>query len=84
MKVLFQINSIVNTGSTGRIVEKIGQLAINEGWKSYVAYGRKARDSKSELIPIGGKLSIAWHGLITRLFDRHGFASKVATIRLIK
>lgn len=84
MKILFQINSLVNSGSTGRIVEKIGQLAIEQGWKSYIAYGRIARDSKSELIPIGGRLNLGWHGLKTRLFDRHGFGSKKATEQLIE
>jgi putative colanic acid biosynthesis glycosyltransferase len=83
MNKLVQINSVVNTGSTGRIAEEIGQVAINLGWKSYIAYGRKARDSKSELIRIGNDWDIKLHGVKTRLFDEHGFGSKNATEILI-
>ena len=42
---LLQINSVVNSGSTGRIAEEIGQIAIAAGWESYIAYGRHARKS---------------------------------------
>ena len=31
MKKLLQINSVVNSGSTGRIAEEIGQIAIATG-----------------------------------------------------
>ena len=44
MYKLLQINSVVNTGSTGRIAEQLGQYAISQGWESYIAYGREARD----------------------------------------
>lgn len=82
MKVL-QINSTLNTGSTGRIAEDIGCTLIADGHKSFIAYGREARTSTSAVFQIGNKFSILWHVLITRLFDRHGFASKSATKRFI-
>ena len=41
MPKLLQINSVVNTGSTGRIVEQLGQWAMTQGWESYIAYGRE-------------------------------------------
>lgn len=53
MSILLQINTVVNSCSTGRIAEEIGQVAIKNGWKSYIAYGRNTRPSKSELIKIG-------------------------------
>jgi len=84
MKTLLQINSVVNTGSTGKIVEEIGDLAINWGWQSYIAYGRNNRSSNSELIKIGNDLDIRLHGLQTRLFDSHGFGSIKATKFLIE
>ncbi|HHX69334.1 MAG TPA: glycosyltransferase, partial [Gallicola sp.] len=84
MKKLLQINSVVNSGSTGRIAEEIGQTAIAAGWESYIAYGRNDRPSQSELIKIGNDWDIKWHGLQTRLFDRHGLASKKATIELVE
>lgn len=79
MPVLLQINTVANTGSTGRIAEGIGQAAMNAGWRSYIAFGRSANNSQSELIKIGTNWDILNHGLQTRLFDRHGLASKKAT-----
>lgn len=84
MKKLVQINSVINSGSTGRIAEDIGSIAINEGWESIIAFGRNESHSQSKKIKIGNNLDIAWHGLETRVFDRHGLASKRATHQLIK
>lgn len=58
MKKLLQINSVINSGSTGRIAEEIGQTAIAAGWKSFIAYGRNDRPSQSELIKIGNDWDI--------------------------
>ena len=84
MRTLLQINSVVNSGSTGRIAEEIGQTAISQGWESYIAYGRNKRLSQSQLIKIGTDWDIKMHGLQTRLFDRHGLGSKSATQIFIK
>ncbi|CEA15276.1 group 1 glycosyl transferase [Fermentimonas caenicola] len=84
MKTLLQINSVVNSGSTGRIAEEIGQTAIAAGWESYIAYGRNERPSSSKLIKIGNNNDIKLHGLKTRLFDRHGLGSRSATDEFIK
>lgn len=83
MKTLLQINSVVNSGSTGRIAEEIGRTAIANGWQSYIAYGRNERPSKSKLIKIGNKWDVRMHGLQTRIFDNHGLASKNATKKFI-
>ena len=40
MPKILQINVTCNWGSTGRIAEDIGKLAIAEGWESYISYGR--------------------------------------------
>ncbi len=84
MKTLLQINVEVNYGSTGRIAEEIGKLALKQGWASYIAYGRKKRQSASKLIAIGHKWDQLYHLLLTRLLDRHGLASKMATKKLIR
>ncbi|WP_150452013.1 glycosyltransferase [Arenibacter lacus] len=84
MKTLLQINTSVNIGSTGRIAEDIGELAINKNWNSYIAYGKKARSSISNVIKIGKDRDVIMHGIQTRLFDNHGFASKKATLEFIK
>lgn len=84
MKTLLQINTVVNRGSTGRIAEEIGNLAINAGWNSYIAYGRKPGYSKSNLIRIGNVFHCYWHVLKTRLFDKHGLGSKSATMMFVE
>jgi len=84
MKKLLQINSVVNSGSTGRIAEEIAQTAITSDWESFIAYGRNERPSVSNLIRIGNNLDIKMHGLQTRLLDRHGLGSKRSTSEFIQ
>lgn len=81
---LLQLNTTVNSGSTGRITEDIGQVMLANGHESYIAYGRGNRPSQSKLIKVGGQLDVLWHGLKTALFDRHGFGSKRATQDLVR
>lgn len=83
-RILLQINTTANWGSTGKIAEHIGLAALNAGWESYIAYGRFYNASKSKLIKVGSKLTVLLHGLESRLFDHHGLASRIATNRLIK
>lgn len=83
-RVLLQINTVINYASTGRIAEEIGKTAIDNGWESYIAYGRFDRPSKSNKIRIGTKFDVLYHVFKTRLFDKHGLASKKATLKFIK
>lgn len=87
MKTLLQINPVVRTNtSTGRIIQEIGDLAIEHGWNSYIAYsyGRDGyKPCHSKLVPVGNMWSVAVHGVMTRLFDRHGLASEKATTDFI-
>lgn len=88
MKTLLQINPVLRVStSTGRIMQEIGELALQNGWRSCIAYG-KGRDGiktcKSETIPVGSLCSTLWHGVETRLFDRHGLASTHATREFVK
>ena len=83
MKILLQINSVVNKGSTGRIAEGIGKVALENGWESHIAYGRDAGKSESEIYKIGNQYDIYKHVAITRLFDRHGFSGRNATKKLL-
>ena len=78
VKVL-QVNTVVNSGSTGRIAEDIGHILLEEGHESYIAFGRGDRPSKSELIRIGRQQDLISHGLKSLLLDRHGFGSAKAT-----
>lgn len=83
-KTLLQINTVVNSGSTGRIAEEIGQTALAAGWRSVIAYGRNPRPSASELIRIGSDSGVRLHGLRSRIFDDTGFGSRRATEEFIR
>ena len=72
---LLQINVSANWGSHGKIAEAIGKLVIKNGGESTIAFGRYYNQSKSNLIHIGGESDIKFHGVATRLFDRHGLES---------
>ena len=84
MNSIFQICVEGNTGSTGRIAESLGILALQQGWESYIAFGRFPRQSRSNLIPIGFKRDVFLHGLRTRILDEHCLGSEAATRKLIK
>ena len=88
MKKLLHINPVLRTStSTGRIIQEIGTVAMASGWDNYIAYS-KGRDgvmpSASKLIPVGSKLSVALHGLMTRFLDMHGLGSVLATKKFVK
>ena len=83
MKLLL-LNASANTGSTGRIAEEIGLLAQQSGFEVRFGYGREAVNSRLPHIKIGGKWNVRWHGVVSRLFDAHGFGSRNATKALIK
>lgn len=72
-----------NSGSTGKIAEAIGRLAISRGWESWIAYGRGTPQSESHLIRIGNDWDMRWHGVETRLLDNHGLASRRTTRKFI-
>ncbi len=84
MMNVLQINSVINTGSTGRICEEIGNMLISQGNKSYIAFGRQEKFSNLTKIKIGNILDNIVHLISTRLFDNHGFASINATKKLIR
>lgn len=84
MPTLVQFNPVANWGSTGRLTEDIGDVAMAAGWESYIAFGRQFNPSKSHLLRVGGKVSVITHTLHTRLFDRQGFGSYFATKQLLK
>lgn len=83
LKVL-QINAVCGTGSTGRIATDIHNILIEKGHESYIAYGRDLPRNCDNAIRIGTKYDNYTHALLTRLFDRHGFGSKKATLEFIK
>lgn len=83
MKILLQINVTANWGSTGKIAESIGVAALNQGWESYIAYGRYSNPSQSKLIKIGSQLDVYTHYAEQRVWDNEGLSSRSATKKLI-
>ena len=83
---LLQINTSLNTSSTGKIVSQISNMCIDNGDQSFIAFSGRYYENRGELntFKIGFKLDFYWHALVTRIFDRHGFGSKRATKKLLK
>lgn len=79
MPTLLQVNVTANWGSTGKIAEQIGLLAMLHGWNSYIAYGRMNNPSKSKLIKIGSMFDVYEHYIENILLDNEGLASRKAT-----
>ncbi len=83
MKILF-INSVVDFGSTGKIVRQLSDALIEEGHETLIAYGRNYDANAANSYYIGDKLATYWHVGMTRLFGQHGLHSNKATTRLIR
>ena len=81
--IVCQINTVYKSGSTGKIAKDINGLLLDNGHKSYVAYGRGKHQDKNS-IKIGSKNDMYLHAIGTRLFDKHGLYSKKATQNFIK
>lgn len=86
MKVLL-INEVCGTGSHGRICADLAKEFEYAGNEVKIAYGRDFNvpiEARKYAVPIGNKLNVYWHVLYTRLTDKHGLASKLATKRFLK
>ena len=80
-KVLI-VNSVLGTGSTGRICLEMAEDLKRQGNEVRAAYGRESyvlEQWKTKSNRIGSNLGIRLHGIYTRLTDRHGLGSKRAT-----
>jgi len=62
---------------------QIQEEAEQAGWEAYSFYGR-GEPSNSRCYKICNKFDVLWNVFLTRIFDRHGYGSKMATRRLIK
>lgn len=82
MRVL-QINSVSGYGSTGRIIEEIGEKIREAGGESYIIYGRKTGREGADAVRIGGEWECRKHWLLTRIADGHGLGSVRATRELV-
>ena len=81
---LLQINTTCNSGSTGKIAEGIGKVAIKKGWKSYIAYARNFNKSESRALKIASLAEVYSNVFFARIFDKDSPISKIAAKRLIR
>lgn len=80
------INSVCGFGSTGRICAEIADQLSSQGHEVKIAYGRMdnvPEKYRGMAVRIGSDMDMRFHGLATRIFDAHGFASKSATRRFL-
>ena len=82
MKIV-QINSFSN-GSTGHIMMNIHKELQKQGYDSYVVWGRGRKATNDHEIYMNDKIGVYFHALYSRLTGKTGFASKMATKRLLK
>ncbi|MEW8992862.1 glycosyltransferase [Clostridium sp.] len=83
MKIL-QINSVCGFGSTGRIATDLYKVLEEQGHECVIAYGRGTSPEGIKSIKIGRNLDNYLHVAKTRIFDKHGFGSTIATKKFIK
>lgn len=85
MSRLLLINVASNWGSTGRIVEGIGSLALTQGWEVYVAHGARYKNpSQLSSIQVSSKVGEWLHFVESSLFDAQGLGSRLETKRFLK
>ena len=85
MAKLLQINECLNF-STGKIAQHIGEVAIDSGWESWIAYSgrQKSIPSKSNVIKVGSTFASIAHYVNFRMFDKEGLCSNYQTKSLIE
>lgn len=84
MRFLF-INVDCGIGSTGRICSDLARELIKKGDEAVVAYGRGCLKNDFDISHrVGGRMNVLLHVIHSRVFDRSGFASTIATKKFIK
>ncbi len=83
MKIL-QVNTATGRGSIGHIEEQIGNLVLQSGGDSTIAYSWGILQSNSNLLPIGSPSDRYLHALGARLFDNAGLLSAHATKQFLQ
>lgn len=82
MKIV-QINTVYGSGSTGKIMASLHQIAQKEGFDMYASYGRGNASSDIHEYKIGNPLDFFQHVLINFFLGKSGFGSKTVTRRFL-
>lgn len=83
MKIYF-INSVVDYGSTGKIVRDLANQLKKQGNTVRIAYGRHDAKSSTDTLNLSTRPGFLLHYLLSRLFGRHGLHSTQKTKILIE
>ena len=86
MPTLLQIDTCLNTGSTGRITETLWRMASKNGWDCYIIHGARYANPPScmKSYQTVTKFGEYLHYVESFLFDSHGLSSRHATRHAIK
>lgn len=83
MKVL-EINTVYGIGSTGKIVSDLYEMLLKQGNECVIAYARGEAPENIRTIKIGNKWDVYYHGIMTRITDKHALYSVHATRKLVE
>ncbi len=82
MRVYF-INSVVDYGSTGKIVRDLSEELKKNNHQIRMVYGRHDVKDKNDTLNIENRISFTHHYFMSRVFGRHGLHSTKQTKILI-
>ena len=77
------INTVCNSGSTGRISAEIASLAQQRGHNVCFAYGRGSHPDDIQGYKIGNRIDFICHVLLNFVFGKSGFGSRIVTKRFL-
>lgn len=82
---VIQINEYCGTGSTGRICLELAKMLENKGHTCRIVYGREKATKEADAygVRMTSSLGVRIHGVETRIFDNHAFASTFETLKLL-
>jgi putative colanic acid biosynthesis glycosyltransferase len=85
MRIL-QINTVFETGSTGRIMADISTTLKHNNYESFIAYGYSydKKNKSDSAYCIESIPHLKFSILLSRVFGKHGFYNKSVTKKLIK
>ena len=83
MKIAF-VNSVVDYGSTGKIVRDLANGAKEEGHDVLICYGRNLSQNTTDTFYFGSKIGMLWHYGMSRFLGRHAYHSSLKTRHLIQ